>query len=71
VQAAGRIPASPKKSRSPARAIANEAALKKGMTGREVCSRYGERTTVHTILGRPVTGAGERNATLWSGVFAF
>lgn len=57
-QAAERNPDSPKKRRHPARASANEAALQKGKTGREACSRYGGTTTDQIEdAGRPVTSS--------------
>ena len=41
----------PKHSRYPARATANEAALKKGNPAGRACSRHGGKHTGHNILG--------------------
>lgn len=41
----------PTKSRHPARATANEAALKRERPVGGVCSRYGGKTTGHDLLG--------------------
>ena len=65
----GRRPASPKKSRHPARATANEAALKRGRTGRGK-SEVGtvKIATVHKQFGRPVPKQYSETPLLWSGV---
>jgi hypothetical protein len=61
-------PDSPKNSRRPARATANEAGNRPGQSAVGTV----ETTTVHSRFGRPVTGAGQQNATpFWSGVLAF
>jgi len=65
----GRTPASPKKSRRPARATANEAALKRDEPAREPVAGTAETTTVHTVFGRPVTSAGQRNAAPFGAAF--
>jgi hypothetical protein len=55
---------SPKNSRLPARATANEAALKRDEpAGKSVVGTV-ETTTVHTIFGRPVTSAGHQTPFL-------
>jgi hypothetical protein len=58
------IPDSPKNSRLPARATANEAALKRDdPAGKSVVGTV-ETTIVHTIFGRPVTSAGHQTPLL-------
>ena len=66
-----RNPVSPKNSRHPARATANEAALIKrdGPVGESAVGTV-ETTTVHTLFGRPVTSAEQRNATPFGVAFS-
>jgi hypothetical protein len=56
-------PASPKNSRHPARATANEAALKREKPAGEVCKWHGgENHRPDPLAGRPVTSREMRNA---------
>jgi hypothetical protein len=55
-----KFPDSPKNSRPPARATANEAALKRDEPVGKSAVGAVETTTVHTIFGRPVTSAGHQ-----------
>ena len=62
-------PASPKNSRPPARATANEAALKRDEPAREPVAGTAETTTVHNVFGRPVTSAGQQDAAPFGAAF--
>jgi hypothetical protein len=64
VPAAGKNPGQPKEQQDPARASANDAALKKGNRPEEPAEGAVDITTVLIRFGRPVTSAGQRNATL-------
>ena len=55
-----KIPDSPNHSRPPARATANEAALKRDEPAGKSAVGAMETTTAHTIFGRPVTSAGHQ-----------
>ncbi|MGO9337367.1 MAG: hypothetical protein ACLPY1_07665 [Terracidiphilus sp.] len=63
VPAAGKYPGQPKEQQDPARATANEAALKRGNRPEEPADGAVDITTALNRLGRPVTSAGQRNAT--------
>jgi hypothetical protein len=64
-----RNPASPKNSRNPARATANEAALKRDEpVGKTAVGTVG-KATVHKRLWRPVTSAGQQNAAPFGAAF--
>jgi len=61
--AAGENPGQPKEQQDPARATANVAAPQKGKPAGSTCGRIGGGNRRPHILGRPVTSAGQRNAT--------
>ena len=63
VPAAGKNPGQPKEQQDPARATANEAAPQKGKPAGRTCRRRDGYNHRPHMLGRPVTSAGQRNAT--------
>jgi len=64
-----RCPASPENSRNPARATANEAALKRDEPAGKTAVGTVSKATVHKRFGRPVTSAGQQNAAPFGAAF--
>jgi hypothetical protein len=63
VPAAGKNPGQPKEQQDPARASAKVAAPQKGKPAGKTCRRRDGYNHRPHMLGRPVTSAGQRNAT--------
>jgi hypothetical protein len=63
VPAAGKNPGQPKEQQDPARATAKVAAPPKGKPAGKTCRRRDGYNHRPQLLGRPVTSAGQRNAT--------
>jgi hypothetical protein len=63
VPAAGKNPGQPNEQQDPARATAKVAAPQKGKPAGKTCRRRDGSNHRPQLLGRPVTSAGQRNAT--------